>query len=189
MFAPARVDNRGVPVEVSVAGAGAAAELAALAAVTFPLACPSSVAAADIAAFVTANLSTDRFAAYLADPARVVLRADQDGRIVGYAMLIREADESVVHLSKLYVGAAHHGTGAAGALMHAGIGWATGGGAPAVWLSVNRHNRRAQGFYRKHGFAVTGTRHFRLGATVQEDFVMRRDLLDLAGGTRAGEGQ
>ena len=64
-------------------------ELAAVAARTFPLACPPSVAPEDIAAFVEANLSELRFIEYLADPQRLILTANQDDRIVGYAMLIR----------------------------------------------------------------------------------------------------
>ena len=67
-------------------------ELAAVAACTFPLACPPSVAPASIASFIDSNLSATRFAEYLTDPRRAVLTAQQDGRIVGYAMLIRGVD-------------------------------------------------------------------------------------------------
>ena len=46
------------------------AELAEVAARTFPLACPPSVPQANIASFIDANLSDARFAEYLADPRR-----------------------------------------------------------------------------------------------------------------------
>ena len=50
-----------------------AGRLARLAAVTFPLACPPSSTAADIAAHLAATLSEDNFRAYLADPEITVL--------------------------------------------------------------------------------------------------------------------
>ena len=50
-----------------------AVELAAVAARTFPLACPPSVALNDIASFIDANLSDARFADYLADPRRLII--------------------------------------------------------------------------------------------------------------------
>ena len=172
-------------ISVSSADPAGVDELAALAAATFPLACPPSAAAEDISAFVAAQLSARRFADYLADPDRVVLTATDDGRIVGYTMLIRGIgdDPEIAHavtqrpaveLSKMYVAASHHRSGAAGALMRSGIAWAGGAGAAAVWLGVNRTNIRAQRFYRKHGFDVVGTRTFRLGSALEDDFVMVR---------------
>jgi len=158
-------------------------QLAEVAARTFPLACPPTVSAADIAACITATLSSQRFRAYLADPDRLVLAAIDSGRVIGYAMMVRGADPAVasyieptpaVELSKMYVLPDHHGGGAAAALMEAGIAWAAQAGARAVWLGVNQHNLRAQTFYRKHGFAVVGTRTFPVGAVLENDFVMVR---------------
>lgn len=164
-------------VGIRIAAAGDEAELATVAAATFPLACPPSTAVADVDAFLAANLSEPRFAEYLSDPGRVVLAATADGRIIGYAMLIGPAaGDLTVELSKMYLLPGHHGTGAASALMGAGLDWAAGADAGAVWLGVNQHNHRAQRFYGKHGFAVTGTRSFRLGAAVENDFVMTRPL-------------
>ncbi len=164
-----------------------AADLAAVAAATFPLACPPTAAAADIAAAVEANLSEPCFAGYLADPDRVVWVATENRHIVGYSMLVRGVGDDpavaasvpnrpAVELSKMYVLSSHHRSGAAGALMQHGIDWAAQRGAVAVWLGVNRNNERAQRFYGKHGFVVTGTRTFRLGASYEDDFVMVRTL-------------
>ncbi|MBB2772346.1 UNVERIFIED_ORG: ribosomal protein S18 acetylase RimI-like enzyme [Mycolicibacterium obuense] len=158
-------------------------ELADVAARTFPLACPPSVTAENIAAFVAENLSPHRFADYLADPDRIVLAARDGGRIVGYAMLIRGVpdDEDVqravsprpaIEVSKMYVLPESHGTGASSALMTEALTLARETGYRCVWLGVNQENRRAQRFYAKHGFAVTGTKTFRLGAGVENDFVM-----------------
>ena len=173
---PRRACQHGAVMAISVTRADAcdAAELADLAAATFPLACPETVPAEDVAAFIAVNLSAECFGRYLADPDRVILTASVEGRIVGYAMLIRGSDG--VELSKMYVLAGHHGTGAAAALMQSGITWAEGTGADTVWLGVNNGNARAQRFYRKHGFEVTGTRTFQLGEHTEHDYVMARPV-------------
>lgn len=161
-------------ISVTTADRRDAGELATVAAATFPLACPEGVAAEDIAAFVAAHLSAERFGDYLTDEDRVVLTASAESRIVGYAMLIRGTDG--VELSKMYVLPAHHGTGAAAALMQSGIDWAARTGSGSVWLGVNQKNDRAQRFYRKHGFDITGTRTFQLGNRTECDYLMARLL-------------
>ncbi|VEG54168.1 N-acetyltransferase GCN5 [Mycolicibacterium aurum] len=160
-------------------------ELADVAARTFPLACPPSVGPDDVAAFITENLSRDRFADYLADPARIVLTAVDDGRILGYAMMIRGVpddpdvaaavpDRPAVELSKMYVLPDSHGAGVAAALMAAVVQNAATLGAACVWLGVNQRNARAQRFYAKHGFTITGTKTFRLGGHIEADYVLVR---------------
>jgi ribosomal protein S18 acetylase RimI-like enzyme len=162
-------------------------ELAALAARTFPLACPPSTPAENIASFVDANLSATRFAEYLADPQRAVLTAAQHGRIVGYAMLIRGVDDDAdvqaavevrpaAQLSKLYLLPDYHGSGVATALMDTTLATAAEWGVRCVWLGVNQENQRAQGFYLKSGFKVNGTRTFRVGTRRENDYVMVREL-------------
>lgn len=172
-------------ISVTPAGDADAVALAAVAAETFPLACPPAADPADIADAIAANLSARRFAEYLADPDRAILIATEDGRIVGYTMLIRGVGDDpmvaaavsarpAVELSKMYVLPSHHRTGAGAALMRDGLAWADDDGAAAVWLGVNRNNERAQRFYRKHGFQISGTRTFRLGSSDESDFVMVR---------------
>lgn len=168
--------------QVSAATTSDASELARVAAACFPLACPPTTAPADIAAFISANLSEDHFGHYIADPACNVLVARSAERIVGYAIGIRHPDGqpaelSTIELSKLYVLPEFHG-GPAAELMQRCIDWATRCGAPALWLGVNRHNERAQRFYRRHGFEVTGTRSFQVGEALESDFVMERRLPD-----------
>ena len=65
-------------VRIATADSVDAVELAAVAARTFPLACPPSVAPDDIASFIDANLSNARFADYLTDPQRLILTTNDD---------------------------------------------------------------------------------------------------------------
>ncbi len=163
------------------------AEIADVAARTFPLACPSSVTPQNIIAFIDENLSQARFRDYLADPNRAVLAARDEGRIVGYVMLIRGVpdDDDVqqavtlrpaVEVSKLYVLPDSHGAGISAALMTAGLQHAADLDAKCVWLGVNQLNQRAQRFYTKHGFTINGTKTFRLGAGIENDYVMVRPV-------------
>jgi ribosomal protein S18 acetylase RimI-like enzyme len=149
-------------------------ELADVAAQTFPLACPPSASAANIAAFIDENLTEDRFRGYLADPDRAVLVVREDARMVGYAMLVRDGDG--IELSKIYVLPGSHGGGASAALMASALDTARELGAASVWLGVNQHNQRAQRFYAKQGFTVSGTRTFALGEDIENDYVMVRPV-------------
>ena len=162
-----------------------AGRLAALAAVTFPLACPPQSSPADIAAHLADTLSDANFRSYLADPGITVLVIDADGDLRGYSMLVDRpaADPDVAaaltilpsaELSKCYVHPDHHGLGAAAELMHASLGEAAASGARGMWLGVNSQNAKAIRFYEKSGFRKVGTKSFNLGATVEHDFVMER---------------
>jgi ribosomal protein S18 acetylase RimI-like enzyme len=69
-----------------------------------------------------------------------------------------------------------HGAGVSAALMTAALDEARTLGAACVWLGVNQENQRAQRFYAKHGFVTSGTKTFRLGASVENDYVMVRPV-------------
>jgi ribosomal protein S18 acetylase RimI-like enzyme len=174
-------------VEVTPAVDADLAELVDVAAQTFPLACPPGVSAEDVAAFIAENLSVRRFQDYLADPARVVLTARMGDRMSGYAMLIQGVVDDVdvqravplrpaVELSKMYVMPGDHGAGVSAALMTAALDAARTLDAACVWLGVNQENQRAQRFYAKQGFVASGTKTFRLGSHVEDDYVMVRPL-------------
>lgn len=172
---------------VHFATADSIAELAVVAAQTFPLACPPSIPAANVASFIDANLSAARFAEYLTDPERSILTAHHDGRIVGYTMLIRgvpdDADvqravdiRPAAELSKMYLLPGRHGSGLATTLMERALATATEWRMRCVWLGVNQGNQRAQRFYARIGFTVNGTRTFQVGARRENDYVMVREL-------------
>jgi ribosomal protein S18 acetylase RimI-like enzyme len=171
---------RGEPLNLEVCvvttGSVDTAELAHVAARTFPLACPPATAPENIASFIDSNLSAERFAEYLADPRRAIITAARDGRILGYAMVVRDAVDDAAELSKIYVLPDHHGTGVSAALMDRSVATAEEWGVRRVWLGVNQANQRAQRFYLKHGFKVNDTRTFQVGARRENDYVMVREL-------------
>jgi GNAT superfamily N-acetyltransferase len=159
-----------------------------LAARTFGLACPPGTLQADIDAFIALHLSRERFAGYLADPARILLIVSLDEVPVGYSMLVRgpiaDADVSAVvdaatsiELSKFYLAEDRHGSGAAAALMAATLDEAARTGAKSCWLGVNQRNVRAGKFYTKQGFEVVGEKRFLVGSELHHDFVRVRPLI------------
>ena len=167
---------------IRIATAADAAELARVAAVTFPLACPPHVTDAAKAAFIAGTLSEARFTDYLADDERVLLVAEVDGVVSGYAMLVlgdpHDADVAAAitvrptaELSKFYLLPEAHGSGLATELMEAGIAAARERGALGLWLGVNQENARANRFYEKHGFTLVGTKRFLVGDRLEHDFV------------------
>jgi ribosomal protein S18 acetylase RimI-like enzyme len=173
--------------QIRTATADDAGRLAALAAITFPLACPPESRPEDIAAHVANTLSETNFRAYLADPDVTVLVIDAGGDLRGYSLLVarptRDPDVAAVlselpctELSKCYVHPEHHGLGASAELMHASIGSAAAAGARGLWLGVNSQNARAIRFYEKSGFSKVGTKSFQLGTTMEHDFVMERPV-------------
>lgn len=174
-------------VVVRIAGEDDAALLHAVAAETFPLACPPDTPLESIESFIAESLSEAAFAEYLRDPGRELFVAEVDGSAAGYAMLVHaepvDADVTAsvsarptAELSKLYVRAAHHGAGVSVALVESAVLAARTRGALSVWLGVNDQNARANRFYEKNGFVRVGTKRFRLGARLESDFVRERML-------------
>jgi len=176
-----------VPLIIRRATPDDAAELARVAAITFPLACPPSTTEQAKAEFIATKLSPEAFATYLASPDHILLLAEADGRPAGYTMLITgdPGDPDVVaavttrptiELREVYVMPDQHGTGTASTLMAATLDAGRSTGAASMWLGVNNENVRANRFYEKNGFVIVGAKKFRLGDVDEHDFVRERPL-------------
>lgn len=176
-----------MPVTVRRATADDAVELARVAAITFPLACPPTTTEAAKAHFIATKLSREAFAGYLASRDHILLVAEAGGATAGYTMLVAgdPVDPDVaaavstrptIELSKVYVMPDQHGTGVAAALMDASVATARATGAVSMWLGVNTENTRANRFYEKSGFRIVGAKKFRLGDVDEDDFVRELTL-------------
>ena len=161
--------------------------LSAVAAETFPLACPPHTTAESIAAFIAQNLSVAAFERYLAAADRALFVAQVDGVAAGYTMVVfgepADADAAAsvtarptAELSKCYVRPGFHGAGVSQALVQASVEAARDRGALTMWLGVNQENERANRFYEKSGFVRVGTKRFLVGDRYEHDFVRERRL-------------
>lgn len=184
-------DGSSVVIE-AVTHPALAAEVAFVAAVTFPLACPAHSTRDDIAAHIARSLSPQQFSHWITDPGYTVLvaREGSNGPLVGYTLLIHGAPtdddvraavpgDAVSEVSKMYVLPRHQGDRSARPahrLMAAALDAARAHGSTATWLGVNQLNVRAQRYYAKSGFVRVGTRRFDMNGTVEHDYVLARDL-------------
>ncbi|MEU4365678.1 GNAT family N-acetyltransferase, partial [Promicromonospora sp. NPDC023987] len=186
------------PGVVRRATAEDAAEVAWLAALTFPLACPPEASAVEMATHIAQRLTPAHFREWAASEAHALLVHDGGTALLGYALLVLGAPEGAaeadavrqasgregpyVELSKIYVQPGAQGRGVAGELMRAASDAAAelGPGLP-YWLGTNAQNLRARAFYRKHGFDVIGRRTFVVGGLAHDDVVLLRTSQRLAG--------
>ena len=141
-----------------------------------------STTPADMAEYLSASFNVEMQAAELADADATFFVAETDGAASGYAKLHAGEAESCVtgrhpiELARLYVGREWFGRGVGPALMRACVEEARRAGHLTMWLGVWEHNARAQAFYRKWGFRVTGEHVFPVGSDPQIDLIMERDL-------------
>ena len=162
--------------------------LSALAALTFPLACPRDLPRASVEAFVRDSLGPASFRGYLEDPThRLLAGVGPDGDVLAYALLIEGTamDEScarvissrpTVGVSKFYLHPCLHGSGEAGRLLDVVIRLAQDSGARSLWLATNVANSRALAFYARSGFERRGHRDFMVGGVRNLDVVLERPV-------------
>jgi ribosomal protein S18 acetylase RimI-like enzyme len=60
--------------------------------------------------------------------------------------------------------------------MERALAWTKAAKAPALHLGVWAGNERALAFYRKFGFEVVGSYHFKVGKTLDDERIMRLGL-------------
>ncbi|MFD2793062.1 GNAT family N-acetyltransferase [Promicromonospora vindobonensis] len=168
-----------------------AAEVAWLAALTFPLACPPEASAAEMATHIAQKLTPAHFREWAASARHALLVYDGGTGLLGYALLALGAPEGTaeadavgrasgreapyVELSKIYVLPGVQGRGIAGELMRAASSTAAQLGPDLpYWLGTNAQNLRARAFYGKHGFEVIGRRTYVVGGLEHDDVVLLR---------------
>ncbi|MFM5947954.1 MAG: GNAT family N-acetyltransferase [Novosphingobium sp.] len=169
------------PLDWSIRPAAAedAAALAMVAQATFLEAYAALTSVEDMLAHAEANNSKAAFEKALAEGAQVwIAEAEGTRAPLGFAMLTASGFEGAqpgdIELRRIYVLDRCQGQGLAKALLDTVV--AASAGHTRLMLGVNRDNRRAQGFYRKHGFDIAGTRTFTVGATTYDDFIYAKPL-------------
>lgn len=132
----------------------------------------------DLAAFLDEAFGANGLPAQLSDPDFTVRLALDGQRIIGFVKLgpvtfPGEWRPDAIELYQFYVLAGWHGQGVAQEMMAWALDHARSHGAREIILSVYVDNHRAHRFYRKYGFEDIGRIAFRVGATVDDDNLMR----------------
>lgn len=137
--------------------------------------------AADLAEFTPRALSAEAFERRIAEPGAGVWIADVDGAAAGFAVADAcalphpEASGADGELKQLYVLRSAQGLGVGRSLLDAALAWLAQDGERRVWIGVWSGNTRAQAVYAARGFAKVGEYDFRVGETVDREFILRRE--------------
>lgn len=162
------------------AGPADAEVLSALGARTFSDTFAHLYAPEDLAAFLDEAYGLERTRGDLADPAKAHWLVEDRGEAVGYALAgpcaLPHADVTPAcgELKRIYFLKSHQASGLGRRLFATAMDWLLRDGPRDVWIGVWSENHGAQRFYARHGFAKAGEYGFRVGRTVDREFILRR---------------
>jgi len=139
----------------------------------------SDTPAADLDAYIYENFARERQEAEIVDLSAAVFIATVDDLIIGYAhVVVGPPDSRSALLNRIYVDAEWRGRGLANELLDAVLVESEQRGVTRLELTVFERNARAIAFYKRAGFAATGSTTFAVGEDLQTDVVMEMHLDD-----------
>ncbi|WP_394664387.1 GNAT family N-acetyltransferase [uncultured Sphingomonas sp.] len=166
-----------------LAGPGDAPALSLVAVASFLETFAGIITGPDMVRHCTTNSSAAKFDGWIADMSCVATLAEHpDGAApVGYSLLVPpdlpiKTGPHDIELRRIYALSLTRGTGLGHKLMARAIDDARALGRRRILLGVLGINENARTFYEREGFALAGTRQFRVGDTVYDDVVYARDL-------------
>jgi len=138
----------------------------------------------DLETFLAQAYGLARTRKDLADPAKVAFLVEADGpngvEAIGYAQAgpcelpHPEVTPACGELKRFYFEKAWQNRGMGGQLFRAVMDWLLKDGPRDIWIGVWSENFGAQRFYERQGFAKVGEYGFRVGQTVDREFILRR---------------
>jgi diamine N-acetyltransferase len=154
--------------------------LAALGARTFIDAFAHLYPPHDLEAFLAEAYGLERTRADLADPAKASWLVEAGGQPIGYALAgpcalpHAEVTPACGELKRIYFLKDRQGGGLGRRLFAEVMDWLQAKGPRDVWIGVWSENHGARRFYERHGFSKVGEYGFRVGGTVDHEFILRR---------------
>ena len=134
----------------------------------------------DMREYLEVNLSEEKLASELNNPASYFYFAIIDDTPVGYLKVNTGdaqsdlKDPNGFEIERIYVAKEFHGKKVGDALFHQALSLAKEMNYPEVWLGVWEENKKAIRFYEKNGFIPFDTHIFILGADQQTDILMKK---------------
>ncbi len=170
-------------VEIRLADTEDAASLALLGSATFLETYADKVAGPDIVSHCMQRHAIAVYLQWLADPLTHIWIAElPTNTAIGYLVLTPAtlpADDPHpldLEIQRIYVLSRFHRTGTGHRLIQAAVEAAQQARARRIVLGVLQKNERAIAFYARQGFRQTGTRMFKVGQAIFDDFIFGRDL-------------
>lgn len=134
----------------------------------------------DLEDFLAEAYSLDQTKADLADPAKAVWLVEADGAVVGYALAgpcglpHAEVTPACGELKRFYLLKTSQNGGTGRRLFAEIMTWLERDGPRDLWIGVWSENLGAQRFYARHGFSKVGEYGFKVGSTVDHEFILKR---------------
>jgi GNAT superfamily N-acetyltransferase len=134
----------------------------------------------DLADYLAEAYSLERTRADLADPAKAQWLVEDAGAPIGYALAgpcalpHAEVTPRCGELKRIYFVKDRQGGGLGGRLFAQVMDWLAAEGPRDIWIGVWSENYGAQRFYGRHGFEKVGEYGFKVGRTVDREFILRR---------------
>lgn len=146
----------------------------------------------DLRHFLAEAYDAERLRAELAGPEAAAWLANAGGETIGYAQAGAcglphpEVTPECGELKRLYFRKAWQNRGLGQRLFAEAIAWLQRDGPRDVWIGVWSENLGAQRFYARQGFEKVGEYGFRVGRTVDHEFILRRRAEGFAEAVQAG---
>jgi len=172
-----------VPPQVTLRRAtlGDAAALASIGAATFTETFGHLYPPEDLRTYLVGSHSVDAWTRALADPQRAVWLATlEDSSPIGFLAVgacklpIENREPTAGEIQQLYVLATHHNLRLGSRLMELGIEWLETQSMTPLYVGVWSENFGGQRFYGRFGFKKVGEYGFRVGSTVDHEFIFKR---------------
>ncbi|MDB5419175.1 MAG: histone acetyltransferase [Phenylobacterium sp.] len=134
----------------------------------------------DLQAFLAEAHGAEATRADLADPQKAAWLVEAEGQAIGYAQAGScglphpEVTKACGELKRFYFLQAWQGRGLGAGLFAETMTWLQRNGPRDIWIGVWSENHGAQRFYARHGFEKVGEYGFRVGETVDHEFILRR---------------
>ena len=174
-----KISNTSATIRRAVPGDAAA--LAALGAATFTETFGHLYPPEDLRTFLVTSHSVEVWNRLLEDARHAVWIAElPDAAPVGFISVgacklpIENREPSAGEVQQLYVLARHHNLRLGTRLMELGLEWLEAQRQAPLYVGVWSENYGAQRFYGRYGFSKVGEYGFRVGSTVDREFILKR---------------
>jgi ribosomal protein S18 acetylase RimI-like enzyme len=135
----------------------------------------------DLQNFLAASHTPESWSRSLSDPNRGVFVVEhQSGRKIGFIAVgacklpVENLEPQSGEIQQLYVLAEFHNLRLGRRLMDLGLEWLASQGRAPLYIGVWSENYGAHRFYGRYGFNKVGEYGFRVGGTVDREFILKR---------------